>query len=169
MKRILLIIVSLAGIGGLVALLNYRPANTALAIMPSVSPDSEDTATPSPTPQPTDTPTPTPAITRTPVATPRPTPAGRYRNGTYNGTAYANDYGMVQVQAVISGGRLTNVVFLQMPNSHRESVQIAQRAEPVLLQEAISAQSANVAQVSGATEDWAAFVRSLGSALNQAS
>ena len=127
-----------------------------------------------PTPTPTLSPTPTPAVTPgdspmpTPVPTPTPTPAGRYKNGTYTGSVADAFYGNVQVQAVISDGKLTTVNFLQSPNDRSTSIQINSQAMPLLQQEAIQAQSAQVSGVSGASDTSAAFVESLSAALSQA-
>ncbi|CAN5755098.1 hypothetical protein BH11PAT2_BH11PAT2_02120 [soil metagenome] len=109
------------------------------------------------------TPKATPAVTTTPKST------GQYRNGTYTGSVANAYYGNIQVAAVISGGKLTDVTFLQYPNDRGESVYINQRAMPALKSEAISAQSARVRGVSGASDTSAAFVESLSSALSQAS
>ena len=125
---------------------------------------------PTTTPTPVTTPTP-PTPTPTPVVvTPPPVvkPKGQYTDGSYTGDAADALYGTIQVKAVISGGKLTDVVFLQYPNDRRTSVQINQQAMPRLKQEAISAQSANVNGVSGATDSSQAFIQSLGSALSQA-
>lgn len=91
-----------------------------------------------------------------------------YKDGTYTGTRADAVYGYIQVQATVSGGKITNVTFLEYPNDHHESVQINQRAMPFLKQEAIQAQSANVDGVSGATDTSQAFVESLSAALNKA-
>ena len=77
-------------------------------------------------------------------------------------------YGNVQVQAVISGGKITAVNFLQYPNDRSNSIRINTQAMPYLQQEAIQAQSAQVDGVSGASATSAAFVQSLTVALNQA-
>lgn len=118
-----------------------------------------------PTPVTVPTPTPTPV-----VVTPPPVvkPKGQYTDGSYTGDAADALYGNIQVKAIISGGKLTDVVFLQYPSDRRTSVQINTRAMPQLRQEAISAQSANVNGVSGATDSSQAFIQSLGSALSQA-
>lgn len=118
---------------------------------------------------------PTEVSISTPVAgsTP-PTPTatavsnGRYKNGTYTGSVADAFYGNIQVQAVISGGRITDVIFLQYPNDRSTSIYINSQAMPYLKQEAIQAQSANVAGVSGASATSQAFIESLQSALNQA-
>jgi len=91
-----------------------------------------------------------------------------YKDGQYTGTAADAYYGYIQVQAVISGGKLTDVQFLQYPNDRRNSVEINSQAMPSLKQEAIQAQSAHVDTVSGATDTSLAFVQSLSSALTNA-
>src|ERR1700733_10756947 len=84
-----------------------------------------------------------------------------YKNGTYTGSASDAFYGNIQVQATISGGKITNVTFLQYPNDRGRSIEINQQADPVLSQEAVQAQSANVDIVSGATDTSNAFIQSL--------
>ncbi len=121
-----------------------------------------------PTPVPTPTPTPTPAPTPAPTPTPPPQPKGLYVDGTYTGSVADAYYGNVQVQAVVSGGKLTDVQFLQYPNTHSTSVYINSQAMPYLTQEAIQSQSANVDIVSGATDTSMAFQQSLAAALAQA-
>jgi len=96
------------------------------------------------------------------------TPSGKYRDGAYTGPTINAYYGLVQVQATVQNGRLTNVVFLQYPNDRRTSIQINNYAMPYLQQEAIQAQSANVNLISGATLTSQAFYYSLRSALQTA-
>lgn len=95
-------------------------------------------------------------------------PSVVYKDGTYTGSAADAYYGNVQVQATIQGGNITNVAFLQYPDTHSTSVQINTQAMPYLQQEAIQAQSATVNIVSGATDTSEAFQQSLASALTQA-
>ena len=90
------------------------------------------------------------------------------KDGTYTGTAADALYGYIQVEAVVQGSKLTDVVFLQSPNDRSTSRQINSNAMPILKQEAISAQSSQVDGVSGATDSSQAFIQSLGSALQQA-
>lgn len=111
-------------------------------------------------------PRPTP-ITPTPVIPP-PKKTGIYNDGTYVGNVTDAYYGYVQVKAIITNGKLADVVFLDYPQDRNTSVRINTRAMPTLIQEAISAQSANVNGVSGASATSSAFVESLTSALNQA-
>lgn len=94
--------------------------------------------------------------------------AGKYKDGTYTGPVTDAYYGNVEVEAVISGGKLTDVIFLQHPSDRSTSVRINNQAMPILTREAIAAQSASVDTVSGATETSQAFKRSLSAALSSA-
>lgn len=116
---------------------------------------------------------PTPPPVRTATMAPTQPPiirnAGRYKSGTYTGSVADAFYGNVQVQVTISGGKITDVKFLQYPNDRGTSRMINSQAMPLLTQEAIQAQSALVDGVSGATATSGAFIESLSSALQQAS
>jgi uncharacterized protein with FMN-binding domain len=87
---------------------------------------------------------------------------------TLTGGAVDNDYGTVQVQVTMRGNQITEIVALQMPDSHQRSVEISQAAEPILRQEALQAQSAQIDLVSGATFTSESYAQSLQSALDQA-
>lgn len=91
-----------------------------------------------------------------------------YKDGVYTGDVTDAFYGNVQVRATISGGKITDVVFLQYPNDRGTSIRINSQAMPLLTQEVIQAQSTRVDGVSGATATSRAFIQSLGSALQQA-
>lgn len=94
--------------------------------------------------------------------------SGQYKNGTYTGQSVNVYYGNVQVQAVIQGGQIADVLFLQYPSDRSTSRSINGQAMPLLKQEAIQAQSANVNGVSGASATSQGFVQSLSDALSQA-
>lgn len=93
---------------------------------------------------------------------------GRYKNGQYTGSVADAFYGNIQVQVVITGEKISDVLFLQYPNDRGTSIAINTQAMPYLKQEAIAVQNANVDIVSGATDSSLAFRQSLGSALAQA-
>lgn len=93
---------------------------------------------------------------------------GQYKDGTYTGSVTDAYYGNVQVSAIVSGGKISSVSFLQYPDTHSESVMINRQAMPYLQQEAIQAQNAQVQIVSGATFTSQAFIQSLSAALSQA-
>ncbi|GLQ80564.1 hypothetical protein GCM10007881_40830 [Mesorhizobium huakuii] len=96
-------------------------------------------------------------------------PAGHgFADGTYTGPAADAYYGLIQIQASIQGGRLTALKVLRYPNDRRTSISINRQALPMLRDEAISAQSANVDIISGATLTSRAFIQSLGGALKKA-
>lgn len=111
-------------------------------------------------------PTNTPVLQNTP--TPTPKRSSPYKDGTYIGDAADAFYGNIQVQVTIANGRLTNIRFLQYPNDRGTSVAINSQADPMLAQEAISRQNANVNIISGATDSSQAFIQSLQSALSKA-
>jgi uncharacterized protein with FMN-binding domain len=90
------------------------------------------------------------------------------KNGTFTGSTVDTPYGPVQVSAVLSSGKLTGVNVLQVPDSGRYEDQIVADALPMLKSEALSAQSANIDIVSGATFTSQGYAQSLQSALNQA-
>lgn len=94
-------------------------------------------------------------------------PSNGYKDGTYTGSVTDAFYGNIQVQVTVQSGKLTNVQFLQYPNDRNESVQINNQAMPLLQQEAIQSQTAQVDVVSGATDTSRAFQQSLQSALSQ--
>jgi uncharacterized protein with FMN-binding domain len=76
-------------------------------------------------------------------------------------------FGDVQVEVTISGGAITDVTALQLPNSDRRSQNIASQAAPILREEALTAQSASIDLLSGATYTSEAYAKSLQSALDQ--
>lgn len=130
------------------------------------TPTTSSSITLKPTPVLTPTPTTKPLPVPTPVVpTPTPKPVGMYRDGDYTGNSVNAFYGFIQVKAFISGGKLTDVRFLDYPQDRNNSIRINTEAMPILRSEAVQAQNANVDIVSGATESSMAFVESLGSAL----
>ncbi len=103
-----------------------------------------------------------------PTPTPQPPIASSYKDGTYTGPSVNAFWGEVQVQVIISSGRIKSVRFLSYPSDRRTSVTINSFAVPYLQSEAIQAQSANVDVISGATLTSEAFMISLQSALDNA-
>jgi uncharacterized protein with FMN-binding domain len=91
-----------------------------------------------------------------------------YKDGTYSGNAADTPYGTVQVAAVISGGKISDIKFLQMPSDQMHSQEITRMAEPQLVQNTISAQSTNIDFVSGATSTSYGYQESLQAALDKA-
>lgn len=91
-----------------------------------------------------------------------------YADGTFTGPAVDAYYGLVQIQAIVQGGQLVAIKALRYPSDRRTSVYINRQALPMLRDEVVSAQSANVDIISGATLTSEAFIRSLDSALRKA-
>ncbi len=93
---------------------------------------------------------------------------GAYADGIYQGSAYSNPYGEVQVSVTISGGKITTVNFDQLTADESESEEINSHAAPLLKEETLTTQSATIDGVSGASYTSASYVRSVQSALDKA-
>ena len=109
---------------------------------------------------------PSPSVTP-PIASPSPTGTG-YKDGQYTGQDFQTDYGDNQVKVIISGGRITDVQAVQLPFDRQRSAYISQVAGPLLHDEALKAQSAQIDTISGATFTSDAYAQSLQSALDHA-
>jgi uncharacterized protein with FMN-binding domain len=112
---------------------------------------------------------PPPGGTPTPTPSPSPTPGGRYHDGRYTGDDVSMRFGDVQVQVTVAGGRITAVQALQMPSDRQRSASISQVAGPMLHDEVLQAQSAEIDSLSGATYTSDAYAQSVQAALDQAS
>ena len=97
-----------------------------------------------------------------------PTQNTKYKDGVYTGSSENAFYGTIQVEATINKNKITDVKFLQYPHDNGESVDVNSQAMPLLKQEAIQKQSANVDSISGATQTSIAFNQSLTTALTKA-
>ena len=103
------------------------------------------------------------------AASPTPPPTGTgYKDGQYTGQDFQTDYGDNQVKVIISGGRITDVQAVQLPFDRQRSAYISQVAGPLLHDEALQAQSAQIDTISGATFTSDAYAQSLQSALDHA-
>lgn len=91
-----------------------------------------------------------------------------YKDGTFTGNAEDNAYGTVQIAVVISGGKIADVNFLQMPGGDGHTNEVTRVAAPLLKQTTLQNQSANIDFVSGATTTSETYQMSLQSALDQA-
>ena len=88
------------------------------------------------------------------------------KDGTYTGTSSTTRWGPVQVQITVSGGRITAVNVLSYPRNDNKSASINATAVPRLVQSTLSAQSASISSVSGATYTSAGYKTSLQSAID---
>ncbi|HEY3711102.1 MAG TPA: FMN-binding protein [Amycolatopsis sp.] len=89
-------------------------------------------------------------------------------SGTFAGAAADTQYGPVQVQITVTGGRITSAQTLQVPQESGRDIRINSAAVPILNQEALTAQSAQIDTVSGATYTSEGYVQSLQSAIDAA-
>jgi uncharacterized protein with FMN-binding domain len=142
---------------GIFILYSFMHSHASAALAPTTS---RDAGSPASSASSTATSTSAPGATAAPGA--------KYKDGSYTGSVADAQWGYIQVKAIISGGRITDVQFLQYPNERQRSVDINTYADPQLTSEAIQAQSAQVDIVSGATDSSEAFAQSLADALSQA-
>jgi uncharacterized protein with FMN-binding domain len=91
-------------------------------------------------------------------------PAGTTR--TVTGPAVQTPFGSVQVQVTSHGRHITNVTAVRLPGHTGYSQLLSQTAGPQLRREALTAQSAHIHAVSGATYTSDGYARSLQSALD---
>ena len=89
-------------------------------------------------------------------------------DGTYTGSSVNTRFGPVQVQISVSGGQITAAQAVDYPSENPRDQQINQFAIPRLVSETLSAQSANIDMISGATYTSDGYIQSLQSAIDQA-
>jgi uncharacterized protein with FMN-binding domain len=86
---------------------------------------------------------------------------------TFQGSTIDTRWGPVQVQVTLTGGKITKVTALQLPDGNQRDREINDFAVPQLTQETLSAQSAQIDAVSGATYTSEGYIQSLQSALDK--
>ena len=107
-----------------------------------------------------------PAAGGAPTSAPIPSgAAGSTKAAT--GNSVDTRWGPVQVKVTLSGDRITDIAVLDAPANNPRDVEINDYALPVLKQEALAAQSAQIDTVSGATYTSEGYIGSLQSALDQ--
>jgi uncharacterized protein with FMN-binding domain len=84
------------------------------------------------------------------------------------GQVVRTPYGLVQVEVTVGPSGIVDVQALQLPYDRSYSARISRIVEPMLRDEALQAQSANVDLISGATYTSTGYAMSLQSALDQA-
>src|SRR5215472_4297310 len=127
-------------------------------------------ATPAASAAPADAPTPA-ATGVTTSASPAGKPSGTAGSAairTVTGTVANTQYGPMQVQVTLMEQRITKVTVLQQTNVGARSEQIDSTAIPQLTSETLTAQSARIDAVSGASYTSAGYIQSLQSALDKA-
>ncbi|MFJ8687056.1 FMN-binding protein [Micromonospora wenchangensis] len=89
-------------------------------------------------------------------------------SGGYDGSVAQTRWGPVQVRITVAGGRITDVTALQVPDGNFRDQQINDYAVPILRQAALTAQSARIDTVSGATVTSDGYRESLQAAIDAA-
>jgi uncharacterized protein with FMN-binding domain len=87
---------------------------------------------------------------------------------TYTGSTASTRWGDVQVTITVTNGKITGVQVPVYPNNNGRDQEINASALPVLTQETLTAQNANIDTVSGATVTSDGYRQSLQSALDAA-
>jgi uncharacterized protein with FMN-binding domain len=87
---------------------------------------------------------------------------------TYTGSTASTRWGDVQVSITVTNGKITNVQVPVYPNNNGRDQEINAYALPVLTQETLTAQNADIDTVSGATVTSDGYLQSLQSALDAA-
>lgn len=159
------IIVSLVIIGTFVLYSVLYAHSGLVADVPTTSVGSRPSASSATATSSTEVPGATVTSNPTAIPTAIPTPRSLYKDGSYTGSVADAQWGLLQVKAIITNGKITNVQFLQYPSDRSRSRYINSVADPQLSSEAIQAQSAKVDAVSGATDSSDAFTQSLSDAL----
>ena len=94
--------------------------------------------------------------------------SGGSGSGTATGSVAQTRWGPVQVRITVSGGKITKVTAVQVPDNNHRDQEINDYAVPILKQETIDAQSAQIDTVSGATVTSDGYRESLQSAIDAA-
>jgi len=130
-----------------------KPAAKPTTASPAAKPATKATPAPKPTPTPTPKPTPTPT----------PTASGPK---DYVGSLYSHKYGKIQVAIRVKAGKIIAVWPVVYPNG--DSQPYSDFSIPIFKSETLKAQSASIANVSGATLTWQGWKISLTSAMHKA-
>jgi uncharacterized protein with FMN-binding domain len=119
-------------------------------------------------------PTPTKSAAKpTAKPTPKPTPKPSSTTKTVTGSAVTvgegrRVFGVVQVQLTLTNGKITAVTPVQVPQDDGHSSELSSYSIPILGQEVLSAQSASINAVSGATYTSLGYAQSVQAALDAA-
>jgi uncharacterized protein with FMN-binding domain len=87
---------------------------------------------------------------------------------TYTGSVAQTRWGPVQVKITVQSGKITKVTVLQQPNGNHKDAEINSQALPILIDETVQSQTANIDMVSGATVTSEGYLQSLQAALDEA-
>ncbi|MFF1632484.1 FMN-binding protein [Leifsonia sp. NPDC058248] len=126
----------------------------------ATTPSSSATTTTAPAPT---------ASAAAPSAAPTPTPSASAATApkVVDGAVEDTPYGPIQVEVTFAGTKITAVKTVQTPSQEGRSVQINDYATPILAQEVLASQSAQIDTVSGATYTSDGYAQSVQSAIDQ--
>ena len=102
------------------------------------------------------------------AAAPPAESAGSGTGTAVTGNVIMTGYGPTQVQVTLNAGKIVKVTVLQQTDDGVNSQMIDGRALPLLTNETLTAQSAKINAVSGASYTSAGYIKSLQSALDKA-
>ena len=140
-------------IAGVSAIGATGTGSSASASSPSTSKATKPTATKKPTaaatqPAATQSATASPAAAQ-PTAAVTTTATSAVKDGTFTGPSVNVNYGNVQVKITVVNGRITDAVAIKAPSGKND--RYTNMSVPVLKQQTLKAQSANIQGVSGAS------------------
>ena len=171
MKRAHIVIAgTVVGLAGLLSF-NSTAVTLSLGSLSAVTVPTRSTTTTTPATTTTSVPhsggsTPPPTTTRVVPATTTTAAPSAARSATGAATNYS--YGVLSVKVTVSGTKVTNVSIASIDDGgNPRSAYIDQASIPILEQQALSAQSASIQGVSGASYTTAGFEQSLQSALSK--
>lgn len=168
MKRAILI--ATGTVGGLGAVLAITPPTFTSTQSTSMALPSADTAAPAAAATQSATPTKSATASATKKATPTQTPAAApattAATGVFTGDIVNVRYGNVQVKITVENGKITDAQAVQAPSGRND--RWTQMAVPILRQQTLQAQSANINGASGASFTSYGWYTSLASALKKA-
>jgi uncharacterized protein with FMN-binding domain len=104
----------------------------------------------------------------TKAATTKAAASGSFKDGTYTGSTASHRYGSVTVTVKIAGGKISDVTANVVDDGDRRSKSINSQAIPMIKSEVLTANSAKVSTIGGATYTTGAYLTSLQSALGKA-
>ncbi|HZV25859.1 MAG TPA: FMN-binding protein [Acidothermaceae bacterium] len=173
-----------ATVAGLIVLLGFKtaPARAPRPVaLSGATPGASSTAPDSSTPlssapassAPASSAAGSPTATPTPAPTAKPTPKPSNTTKTLTGTAVTvgegrRVFGVVQVRLTLTNGKITAADAIQVPQNDGHSLDLSNYSIPTLSQEVVSAQSASIDAVSGATYTSEAYAQSVQAALDAA-
>jgi len=131
----------------------------------SAKPVATKKATVKPTATNSATATAQPTATATPVETTAPV-TSTVKDGTFTGPSVNVNYGNVQVMITVSNGKITDAVAVKAPKGKND--RYTNMAVPILKQQTLQAQSANIQGASGASYTSYGWFKSLQGAMAQA-